>query len=263
MEYQNLIFQKTDGVATIKMNRPKSYNALDFGLADDLVKALESCADDVETRAVILTGEGKAFCSGGDLALFQGYLETDPSEPFRQLTKRLNRIVMDLRLLPKPVIAAINGPAAGAGFSLAAACDLRIAAASAVFRQAYTSVGLIPDGGFGLTVPLLVGFGRASELVLLDPVISAQQALELGLVNQVVEDSEIQRAAFEMAAKLAEGPTRAFALAKEVFNEAMLGLLERQLERERLGLVKAAKTRDFREGIQAFFEKRPPSFTGK
>lgn len=263
MKWDTLDFKQDQGVATIKLNRPKAFNALSLKLAEELVEALEVCSRNDDIRAVIITGEGRAFCSGGDLAEAKAYLETDPPDLFRQLTKPFNRIIMDIRLLPKPVIAALNGPMGGGGFSLAAACDLRIAAASAKFRQAYTASALVPDGGFTLTVPLLIGFGRAMELVLLDPVIDAKKALEIGLVNQVVDDDQLEQAAFDMARKLAQGPTRAFAIAKESFNEAMLGLMAKITDKERSGLIAAAQTADYREGLQSFFEKRVPKFIGK
>jgi len=165
--------------------------------------------------------------------------------------------------MPKPVIASINGALGGGGFSLAAACDIRIAASSAIFRQAYTSVSLVPDGAWTLMVPMLIGLGKATELVLMDPILSAKQALEIGLVNQVVDDADLQRVTQEIAEKLAKGPTKSFAIAKENLNNAMLGLLERQLELERSGMIKAAKTADYKEGLKAFFEKREPHFTGR
>jgi len=264
MEFKNIIFQKYNKIATIRLNRPKYFNALDFPLGDELVKALENCQDDEDTRVVVLTGEGKAFCSGGDLRLFKEQLESgNPSEVVRQLVRVFNTIIHSIRSMPKPVIAAINGALGGGGFTLAAACDMRIAASSAIFRQAYTSVSLVPDGAWTLLVPMLIGLGKATELLLMDPILSAKQALETGLVNQVVDDADLQRVTQETAAKLAKGPTRSFAIAKENLNNAMLGLLERQLELERSGMIKAAKTTDYKEGLTAFFEKREASFTGK
>jgi 2-(1,2-epoxy-1,2-dihydrophenyl)acetyl-CoA isomerase len=264
MEFKNIIFQKSDKIATIKLNRPKYFNALDFALGDELVKALENCQDDEDIRVVVLTGEGKAFCSGGDLRLFKEQLDSsNPSEVVRQLVRVFNTIIHSIRSTPKPVIAAINGALGGGGFTLAAACDMRIAASSAIFRQAYTSVSLVPDGAWTLMVPMLIGLGKATELLLMDPILSAKQALEIGLVNQVVDDADLQRVTQETAAKLAKGPTRSFAIAKENLNNAVLGLLERQLELERSGMIKAAKTTDYKEGLTAFFEKREARFTGK
>jgi 2-(1,2-epoxy-1,2-dihydrophenyl)acetyl-CoA isomerase len=263
MTFENILFQKTGQIATVTLNRPTSFNAMNYGLLGDLAKVLEICADDDETRAIILTGAGKAFCSGGDLAAFQDDVETNPSDPLRQLIKILNVCILSIRTMPKPIIAAVNGPVGGGGLSLMAACDLRLCAASAKFRQAYTNLGLVPDGAWALVVTRLIGFGRAQELVFLDPVFGAEQALAWGLVNRVVEDHGLSLAAMDMAAKLAGGPTKAFAIAKENFNHSTLDLLERQLERERSGMIRAAKTADYKEGLRAFFEKRPPVFSGK
>ena len=263
MDFQNIRFEREGAVATIRLNRPKNFNAIDFGLGNDLARALEICHDDDGIRAVALTGEGKAFCSGGDLRLFREKMEPHPQDIVRQLIKVFNVIIMGIRQMPKPVVAVVNGPVGGGGFSLAAACDIRIAARSAVFRQAYTSISLVPDGAWTLVVPMLIGFGKATELVLLDPVLTAQEAMAWGLVNRVVDDADLWKEAGEIIAKLAAGPTRAFAIAKENLNNAMLGLLYRQLELERSGMIAAAKSSDYREGLTAFFDKRAAVFQGK
>lgn len=180
----------------------------------------------------------------------------------RQLTKRLNRIIISIRRLDKPVIAGINGAVGGAGFSIAIACDLKIASSAARFRQAYTSVGLVPDGAWTLMAPLLAGFGRASEMVFLDPVIDASKALEFGLVNKVVNPEDLTNEVRQTAAKLAAGPTRSFAIAKNLLNDSLLHILERQLELEREGIIRAAATGDYGEGVESFFGKRTPGFKG-
>jgi 2-(1,2-epoxy-1,2-dihydrophenyl)acetyl-CoA isomerase len=263
MVFDNIVLDGKDSIAIVRMNRPQSLNALSTGHLTDLVKGLELCAEDEGVRCVILTGQGRAFCSGGDIGEFRDSLDTNPSEPLRQIIKLLNIAILAIRTMRKPVIAAVNGAAGGAGISLAAACDLRICVASARFRQAYTSLGLVPDGAWALLVPLLIGFSRANELMLLDPVFDARQALEWGLVNRVVEDAELEREALELAGHLARGATTAFAIAKENMNHSMMDLLERQLERERSGMIRAGKTRDYQEGARAFFAKRRPEFTGK
>jgi 2-(1,2-epoxy-1,2-dihydrophenyl)acetyl-CoA isomerase len=261
MEYENLLFTKEDRLAFLRFNRPEQFNETNIGLFEDIVKAVEICALDDEVRVIILTGEGKAFCSGGDLAMFHSY--DDPGEAIRQLTKRLYFTISGIRRVEKPVIAMINGTAAGAGISLAAACDIRICASSVKFRQAYTSIGLVPDGAWTLIVPLLIGLGKAAELAYLDPVFGAQEALAMGLVNKVVEDSELGEATRKIAGQIARGATRSYAIVKENFNEALLGLLERQLELERGGIIRAGKTKDAKEGIAAFMEKRPAKFIGQ
>lgn len=263
MEFENIIYSKKDGVATIRLNRPKLFNALDLKLGGELVAALEDCGDDANVRAVILTGEGKAFCSGGDIQYFKSFLDSDLSSPFRQVIKFLNLAVINIRRMQKPVIAAINGAVGGAGMSLAVACDLRIATASARFRQAYTGIGMVGDGGWTLFVPLLAGYGKAMELLLLDPVFDAQQALAWGLVTQVVEDGKLETASMDMASRLAQGPTKAFGIAKENMNRALMAVLETQLELERSGMIAASRTLDYLEGMKAFTEKRKPEFKGR
>lgn len=261
MELQYAILRKADGIATISLNRPKEYNAVNFDLFNDLIKAFEICHADKDVKAVIVTGKGKAFCSGGDVAMFKS--SPDTSETLRQLTKLLSVVITEIRYIPKPVIAMINGVAAGVGISIAAACDLRICASSAQFRQAYTSIGLVPDGAWTLLVPQLIGFGRATELMLLDPLFDATEALEYGLVNRVVEEAELEQVTRDIAAKITQGPSISFAIAKDNLNNAFLGLLERQLELERRGLIWAGSTADVQEGLTAFFERRKPRFQGK
>jgi 2-(1,2-epoxy-1,2-dihydrophenyl)acetyl-CoA isomerase len=261
MQFDNIIFQKADQVAVIKFNRPKAFNAVNVDLFSDIIRALEICADDRDVKVIVLTGEGKAFCAGGDVALFES--SPDTSETLRQLTKFLHFTIVGIRRTSKPVIAMINGTAAGAGVSIAAACDLRICASSAKFRQAYTSIGLIPDGAWTLLVPLLIGFSKASELVYMDPVFDAKEALQMGLVNKVVDDSELEKTTMDIALKLASGPIVSYSIVKENFNNAFFGLLERQLELERRGMIWVGKTADAKEGISAFIGKRKPSFKGQ
>lgn len=263
MELENVLYSKSDGVVTITLNRPKAFNSLDAGLGSDFVRALEAAHDDPEARAVIITGAGKFFCTGGDISYFKTFFDTDPSEPFRQIIKNLNIAMMLIRRMPKPVIAMVNGAAGGAGFTLAAACDLRICGNSTKFRYAYTSINMPGDGGWSLFVPLLIGFGRTMELIMLDPVLDAQQALQWGLVTKVVDDADLEKESRAMAARLASGATRAFAIAKENMNRSMLAILESQLELERSGMIAASRYADYIEGVKAFFEKRKPNFQGK
>jgi 2-(1,2-epoxy-1,2-dihydrophenyl)acetyl-CoA isomerase len=258
VQFPKIIFDRKEKTAIIRLNRPKEFNALDFELTVSLAKALEVCREDADIRAVVITGAGKAFCSGGDVAMFGG--AEDKGEAIRQLVELLHNVVAAIRLIPKPVIAAVNGVAAGGGFSMAAACDLRIAASSAKFKQAYTSIGLAPDGGWSMTVPLLIGFGKATELAFLDPAFDAKKALEWGLVHRVVDDGELEKAAMDMALKLSRGPADAFAVVKENLRRSMMGLLEQQLELERRGMHRVGRTADAAEGITAFVEKREPRF---
>ncbi len=246
MQFENIIFKKVEQVGVIKFNRPKAFNAVNFDLFNDIIKALEICADDRNVKVIVITGEGKAFCAGGDVALFDS--APDTSETLRQLTKLLNFTIVGIRRISKPVIAMINGTVAGVGVSIAAACDLRICASSAKFKQAYTSIGLIPDGAWTLLVPLLIGLNKA--------LFDAKEALEMGLVNKVVDDNELEKTTMEIALRLAQGPTLSYSIVKENFNNALLGLLERQLELERRGLIWIGKTSDAKEGIAAFIGKR-------
>ncbi|GAW92978.1 enoyl-CoA hydratase/isomerase family protein [Calderihabitans maritimus] len=263
MDFKNIKFQVDEGVATITLDRPEFYNAINVPMAEELSRALELC-NDSQIRAVIITGSGKAFCSGGDLKVMQEGVKTKQLDKvIGDITKVLHRAITDLRILPRPVIAAINGPAAGAGMSLALACDLRIASDTAKFRQAYTANGLVPDGGWTVFVPLLVGLGKASELVFTDPVIDAQEALQMGLVSKVVPPEELLVVAQEWGQKLAAGATFAFAQAKMLLNSFLLPTLETQLEKERQAMIAAGKSEDSREGILAFLEKRTPQFKGR
>ena len=262
-QFATISFSIENGVGWITLNRPERLNSLDITLGEEMVKALEICVGDQEIRAVVITGSGRSFCSGGDIKSFSEFLDTDPSEPLRQATKLLNKIIMEIRLMPKPVLAAINGTASGAGISIALACDLRIASESARFKQAYTAIGLVPDGAWCLWVSLLGGFSRASEMIFLDPVYDSKKALEVGFVHEVVAPEKLMETAREWAEKLAKGPTLAFTRAKEELNHAMLSLLERHLEVERQNMIMAAQTEDYKEGLRAFFAKRPPVFSGK
>jgi 2-(1,2-epoxy-1,2-dihydrophenyl)acetyl-CoA isomerase len=263
MEFKNVILEKKDNITIIKLNRPKFYNSFSFGLGNDLIRALEICTDDRETRVVIITGAGRAFCAGGDLALFKELGEDALSDGLRQIIKILNTGIMCIREIPKPIIAAINGAVGGAGMSIAAACDLRICSSSVKFKPGYITAGLVPDGAWTLSVSLLVGFGKATEIALLDHEFDAQEALQFGLVTRVVEDIELEEETLTVATALAQGPAVSYAIVKDNLNQAMYGLLERQLENERKGMIRVGQTSDALEGINAFVEKRKPNFTGR
>ena len=265
MGQPTVLFEKRDAVGMITLNRPEVLNALNLQLANELVAALERCQKDRSIKAAVITGAGSAFCSGGDLPWLRslGEEDGDPAEGFRQATKQLNRIIIEIRRSTKPVIAAINGAVAGGGLSVAMACDLRIASANAKFKQAYTSVGLTPDGGWLLLMTTLAGLTKISEMLFFDPVIDAQQALQMGLVNKVVAPGELEAAALEWAQRLAAGPVLSFREVKNLINEFLFILLERQLEIERQSMVRVASSRDFQEGVAAFFEKRQPKFVGE
>lgn len=264
MNWEKVKLEQKGAVALITLNRPQEFNALDGQLGEELIQAIEFCRENESIRAVVITGAGKAFSVGGDLKKASSAIGTpQQSTFFRDVTKSLNRFIMDLRLLPKPVIAAVNGAAGGAGFTLALACDLRLAAASARFKQAYTSAGLTPDGAFTYLAGAVLGLGRASELLLLDPVVSAEQALALGLVHRVVADEELPAVALQLAEQLAAGPTLAFGRSKALLNEGLLPELSRILELERQTIMQSCLSEDYVEGVKAFFEKRKPEFRGR
>ncbi|HOV79071.1 MAG TPA: enoyl-CoA hydratase-related protein [Bacillota bacterium] len=262
MSFKDIIFTKEGPIATILLNRPGSFNALNLGIAEDMAKALEICEKDREIRVVVLTGNGKSFCSGGDIKSFEEYAGTEPDKPIRQLLDVFHRVILDIRKMPKPVLAAINGATGGAGISLALACDLRIASALAKFKLAFTSLGLTPDSGSTLFLGLMVGFARTSEMIFLDPVYDAEQALAMGLVHKVVEHDRLMEATRQWAEQLAAGATRSFAAGKVNLNHAFLTLLERQLEIERRNVLKSSLTSDYQEGLEAFLTKRKAVFKG-
>jgi 2-(1,2-epoxy-1,2-dihydrophenyl)acetyl-CoA isomerase len=252
-----------DGICTITMNRPEAMNALNADMMSGLCQAFAKCYDD-SIRAVILTGSGKAFCLGGDIAFASTYGDDDLQAFFRDMTGPLARLISDMRQLPKPIIASVNGICAGVGISFAAACDIRICQSDVIFKQAYTGVGISQDGGFTQMVPLLVGLSRASEMIFLDEVITAAKALEWGLVNKVVAHEELVATTAKIAAKLAGGATSAFASSKALLNKAFLPYLEVQLEAERNGVMKTSLTDDYKEGVAVFTgKKKKAEFKGK
>lgn len=262
MTDKTVLLEIFESVATITLNRPEVYNALNLPMAQTLMKTVQECKDNEAVRVVILTGKGRGFCAGGDMKAAWDHIQTggDPRHYFRDLTVPLHRIITDMRLMDKPIVAAINGAVGGAGISLAAACDLRMAAESSKFKQAYTSIGLVPDGGWTAFVPQIIGPAKATELLLLDPVLNACQALNIGLVHEVVQDDKLIERAHEVATKLAAGPATAFGGAKSLVNTSMFGLLERQLELERQRIIAQGGTPDFLEGLSAFIHKREPHF---
>lgn len=259
MEEKQASWIKKDGVCTITMNSPKTLNALSDNLTSCLEEAFEDCFDE-KIRAVVLTGSGKAFCAGGDL---QGMLEMGAPKWLQQVPKKLAVVISAIRALPKPVIAAVNGPAMGVGMSVAMACDLRIASEKASFIQSYTSVGLTPDGAWSLTVPRIVGLSKAMEMLLLDTPVKAEEALRLGMVSMVVSAESFAEETEKLAAKLAAGPTMAFARGKHLINRSLLRELECQMENERQSIMAGGASADFAEGADAVFKKRKPEFSGR
>jgi 2-(1,2-epoxy-1,2-dihydrophenyl)acetyl-CoA isomerase len=248
------------GVATITLNRPDALNALTVPMKQALLAAFRSVARDRAVRAVILTGAGRAFCAGQDL---RERLQPDAAPLGVEVRERYNPIVRAMRALPKPIVAAINGVAAGAGASLAMAADLRIASEAASFALAFGRVGLVPDSGATWLLPRLVGVTRAAELALLGDSVDAADALRLGLVGRVVPADQLATEAGAVAARLAAGAPRAIALTKRALDAAWQHDLDAALDYEAHLQDLAGRTNDHAEGLAAFMEKRPPRFTGE
>lgn len=250
--------QRDGGVITITLNRPDVLNAFDSAMHDGFRAALKE-ARDPEVRAVVLTGAGRGFCVGQDLKEFR----EGAGDLGGRLRSTYNRNVVALATLEKPVLAAVNGPAAGAGLSLACACDLRLAAESATFVPAFIGIGLVPDTGATYFVSRILGYSRAFEWLASGKRLSAADAHAWGLVTEVVEDGKLAERAATLARELAAQPTRAVGMTKRLLQRAATSTLEEQLELEAQLQVAAAESEDFAEGVAAFLEKREPRFTGR
>ena len=262
--WQTLIVEPSGGVCTITLNRPDVLNAFNEALTSELQESLKSAERDAGTRAIVITGAGRAFSSGQDLAdLKTRYVPGYVPSLGEDLHRRYNPIIRRIREMEKPVIAAVNGVAAGAGCSLALACDMRIAADQASFIEVFVNVGLIPDSGSTFMLPRLVGLGRAMELCCTGRKVDAPEALQIGLVNQVVPSDQLAEAAKKLAGRLASLPGSAIALTKRLLNQSLECDLNRQLELEAYAQETAAKTKDHYEGVVAFLEKRKPAFIGQ
>ncbi len=253
-----------DGVATIELNRPQALNAWNAQLGADLLAALRAAGAEETVRALVITGAGRAFSSGADLKDFSGGESTSDGRPdvYKTLTERYHPIMHAIRMIPKPVIAAVNGPAVGIGCSLALCCDLILAGESAYFLLAFVNIGLVPDGGSSLFLPSRVGMARASELAMLGEKLAAARALEWGLINRVHPDEQLLAEAQTLAARLAGGPTRSYAGTKRQLNNWLYARMEEQLELEAQIQQEMAGSDDFLEGAMAFVERRQARFSG-
>jgi len=263
MPYETVDLRIEGGVAEITLNRPERLNAWTAQFGDELREALLTDAADPSVRSVLITGAGRGFSSGADLKemLEQGAAGEIP-DVGEMLRQRYHPIIKGIRELPKPVVAAVNGPAVGIGCSLALACDLIWAADSAVFGLAFVNIGLVPDGGSTFLVPIAAGKARALEMALLGEPISARQAMDWGLVNRVVADGELLDEARGLARRLAQGPTRSYANSKRALNNSFGKIIDEQLDLEADIQGEMVKTADFIEGVAAFVEKREARFTG-
>ena len=263
-EFTRIKMSCDNHVGTITINRPDVLNAFNDAFSGEFIAALKQAARDPDVRVVVITGAGRAFSSGQDLGDLEAkYVPGHVPALGADLKKRYDPWVKLIRTMDKPVIAAVNGVAAGAGCSLALACDMRIASEHAKFIEVFVNVGLVPDSGSTWTLPRLVGIGRAMELCLTGRPVKADEALSIGLVNQVVPADELEAATAKLANKLAALPGKALSLTKRLLNESLERPLMDQLEAESFAQETAGRTKDHFEGVTAFLQKRTPEFTGQ
>jgi 2-(1,2-epoxy-1,2-dihydrophenyl)acetyl-CoA isomerase len=265
-DLETVTLRRDGAAATIELNRPEALNAWNAQLGIDLLAAVREVAADDGVRVVVVTGAGRAFSSGADLKDLSGRQDRTPEgqpDVRRLLNERYHPIVTGVRTMPKPVIAAVNGPAVGIGLSLALAADLVVAAESAYFLLAFVNIGLVPDGGSSVFVPTRIGFARATEMAMLGERIPAPLALEWGLINRVFADEAFEGEAERLAHRLAAGPTRSYAGTKRQLNQWLYARMEEQLELEADVQQEMAGSGDFLEGVTAFVEKRQARFGGR
>lgn len=261
-DFETILFEKNNGIATITLNRPDAANGINLQMAKELLSAAIDCDDDDSVRAVIITGNGKMFCAGGDLKSF-ATVGDNISSLLKELTVNLHGAITRFARMDAPVIIAVNGTAAGAGFSLAVAGDMVLAADSAKFTMAYTAAGLSPDGSASYFLPRLIGLRKTQELMLTNRRLSAEEALDWGAINRVVTAGELMTEAKDLASQLANGPTRAYGMVKKLLQCSFNNGLETQLDLEAVGIASMTKLADGKEGVTAFMEKRAPNYSGQ
>lgn len=262
MADEPVLFAEAGGVATLTLNRPERLNAIDDRLLTGLAAALTAAARDSSVRAVVITGAGRGFCAGGDIHEMTRLKQEHQSETFGRFLETGHAVVRQIRQMAKPVIASVNGPAAGGGMNLALACDLRIASNQATFTQAFVRIGLHPDWGGTFLLPRLIGTGRAVEMMFLGEAVGAEEAHRLGLVNYLVPHDRLAAETRQLAARLAAGPPLPLALMKQALYERLETQLDMMLETEVSAQMRCFETADFAEGLKAFLEKRAPAFKG-
>jgi 2-(1,2-epoxy-1,2-dihydrophenyl)acetyl-CoA isomerase len=263
MSYETVIWEQSGAAGRLTLNRPETLNAWTAEFGHELGQVLENEAADPSVRAVLITGAGRGFSSGADLkAGFDPHPDDGRPDVRKELDELYHPIITGVRELPKPIVAAVNGPAVGIGASLAFACDLVLAAESAYFGLAFVNIGLMPDGGSTLFVPAAVGKARAFQMALLGERVPAQQAFDWGLINQVLPDDQLMGEASALVEKLAAGPTRSYASSKKALNNMLFPNMQGQLDLEAELQHELARSADFMEGALAFVEKRPANFGG-
>lgn len=255
-----ILSEQKNKVRVITLNRPDKFNSFNREMALQLQAELDNAANDKSVRAIVLTGNGKAFCAGQDLAEV-----TDPNGPgiSRIVSEHYNPIILKIRQIEKPIIAAVNGVAAGAGANIALACDIVVATQSAAFIQAFSKIGLIPDSAGTFFLPRLIGFQQASALMMTGDKVSADDAKNLGMIYKVFSNETFEQETLALANTLSEMPTRGIGLTKKLLNESLFNTLEKQLDAEDREQLAASKTFDYNEGVNAFLEKRKPEFKGE
>jgi enoyl-CoA hydratase/carnithine racemase len=261
--YEQIDVTHDAGITTITLNRPEKLNALAGHMRRDLAEALEAAGSDRAVHVVVITGSGRGFCAGGDVAAMADLIERQDADEFSRLLGSARRVVTAIRHMTKPVIASINGPAFGAGFNLALACDLRIASSNASFSQSFTKVGLHPDWGGTYFLPRLVPANKACEMFFLGETISAEEAQRLGLINFVVSPSELEAETRKLAERLRDAPAIAIAAAKQAVYMSHSAELEEMLRYETEAQMRCFDSDDGAEGVRAFLEKRTPKFAGR
>ena len=257
--YKFLVYRNENGVATITLNRPDVYNALNDEITFEIQDALKVVAKDESVRVAVMTGEGKAFCSGQDLKASGG----EKRSFMDSLHKRYNPIIRAMRTLPKPIVCRLNGVAAGAGCSLALAADIIVASEDATLIEVFINIGLVPDSGSSYFLPRLVGMAKAFELCSMGSKVKAKEALELGLVNKVVVADRLDQAVKEYTDYFASAPTKSIGIIKKMLNKSATSTLDEMLEYEAYSQEIAGSSEDYKEGVKAFLEKRKPAFKGK
>ncbi len=260
MESTSIKFSVHESVAQIILNRPDKFNSFNREMALALQTSLDHCASEKNIRAILITGEGKAFCAGQDL----GEAGDSGGPGIKKIVEEhYNPIIKKIRTIEKPVVCAVNGVAAGAGANIALACDIVVAGSSAAFIQAFSKIGLIPDSGGTFMLPRLIGWQRASALMMLGEKVTAAEAQQMGMIFKIIEDSKLEEESMKIATTLSHMPTKGIGLTKKLLNESSFNSLEKQLDLERDLQVEAAKTYDYNEGVKAFLEKRKPIFKGE